>query len=237
MTHLQMQQQLDHLYRYQAQGAGAVGARRGPAPHPDSSRPPRNSHSSIGAPHPHPHSHPHPQQQQQAAQQQQHMRAQTAQAQHYSLELHRQQQEQLRQRLAQQQQQAQAEENERERRNSEEEYLRRFAEVYGVNGSGSSPHPQGAMAYFPAVMDPLDGPLHPQRMAPPPHVRSHPQAAGLMHPHLGHPGMMDGAYPHPLGSDGGVGVVGVDPLDMDMVAGLGESPTGMIKYESPLPLE
>ena len=42
--------------------------------------------------------------------------------------------------------------------------------------------------------------------------------------------MLDGAYPLVDAAPG-------DPLDMGMAAVLGESPTGMIKYESPLPLE
>ena len=91
MTHLQMQQQLDLLYRYQqppqaAQGPGPARS-RGPPPHPDSSHPPRNSRSSIG---------PVGVPLRQQGGQNPHLQAQAV---HYSLELHRQQQEQLRQRL------------------------------------------------------------------------------------------------------------------------------------------
>ena len=93
MTHLQMQQQLDHLYRYQPQVARQPQVHsRGPPHLQDSSHPQHNSHSSIA-----PASVPLRQQ----IAQNPHL---AARAHHYSLELHRQQQEQLRQRLQQQQQ-------------------------------------------------------------------------------------------------------------------------------------
>ena len=242
MTHLEMQQQLDHLYRYQAHqvsqvavGMAAPARSRGPPHPPDSSQPQRSSHSSIG-----PVGVPLRQQQQQQHAQQ---------AQMYSLELHRQQQEQLRQLRQQQQREETAE---RERRNSEEEYLRRLAEAYASANGGQlsgSPHPQvhmGAAAYF------QHHPHHQQQGHPPPpvtvpsqavvpdsrsfhahtgaHHLHHQQALLAHHSHAHTHTMLDGAYPLVDAAPG-------DPLDMGMAAVLGESPTGMIKYESPLPLE
>lgn len=237
MTHLQMQQQLDHLYRYQAQAQHAVHQQqvhsRGPPHHPDSSHPPRNSHSSIG-----PVSAPLRQQ----LAQNPHT---AAQAHHYSLELHRQQQEQLRQRLQQREEVA-----ERERRNSEEEYLMR--QQFAVYGSGAplsgSPHPMGAAAaYFPQVQvhqqqgpgpqdsyqDGLSHVRHPSRPHQQPHHAHsgprHPQQVMHLQPHLAHQAILDGGYPL---QDG----VGPDPLELGVLGQEG-SPGGMIRYESPLPLE
>ena len=52
-----------------------------------------------------------------------------------------------------------------------------------------------------------------------------------------HHGMLDGAYPPPLAHPDMDGA-GQDPLELGVgVPGLEASPTGMIKYESPLPLE
>ncbi|KAH9927029.1 hypothetical protein B0H21DRAFT_136541 [Amylocystis lapponica] len=128
MTQMQVEQQLDHLYRYQAQQArnSAVAMSRG-QPHPDSSRLHRNSHSSIG-PAPLPNLPP---------------------AHQYSHALHQQQQQQLRRQQERLRQQV-AEEKEQARRHSEEEeYLRQLAEAYGSN----SAHPQEALSdgpqYFP----------------------------------------------------------------------------------------
>ena len=235
MTHLQMQQQLDHLYRYQHQQQAVrqqhQAHSRGPPHHPDLSRPPRNSHSSIG-----PVSVPLRQQ----LAQNPHM---AAQADHYSLELRRQQEEQLRQRLR-----AREETAERERRNSEEEYLMRqqqqqqqYAAVYGSGGQplSGSPHPMGAaVAYFPGPQDSSsfqDGLSHVRHPSHP-----HPQglhahsAGGPHHPlhlqaHLGHQAILDAGFPLPDG-------VGPDPLELGVLGPEG-SPAGMIKYESPLPLE
>ncbi|PIL33357.1 transcription factor [Ganoderma sinense ZZ0214-1] len=248
MTHLQMRQQLDHLYRYQQQQQHQAVRQqqqqqqvhsRGPPHHPDSSRPPRNSHSSIG-----PVSAPLRQQ----LAQNPHL---AAQAHHYSLELHRQQEEQLRQRL-----QAHEETAERERRNSAEEYLMRqqqqFAAVYGSAGAGGpplsgSPHPMGAAAaaYFPdttnnssSFQDGLSRGRHPSHPRPQGlHAHSgahhhplHLQVQVQGHAHLAHQAILDGGYPLPDG-------VGPDPLELGVLGGPGGSPAGMIRYESPLPLE
>ena len=246
MTHLQMQQQLEHLYHYQAQQQQAAARQqqqqqqahsRGPPHRPDSSHPPRNSHSSIG-----PASAPLPHRQQLA--QNPHL---AAQAHHYSLELHRQQQEQLRQRLQQREETA-----ERERRNSEEEFLmRQQQQQFAVYGSGGplsgSPHPMGAVAsagpgaYFPQQAGPQDSnsfqdglsrARHPSHPHPQPlHAHSGPHHPQVM-AHLAHQVILDAAG-FPL-TDG----VGPDPLELAVgVLGAEASPAGMIKYESPLPLE
>ncbi|KAM5533665.1 hypothetical protein V8D89_012632 [Ganoderma adspersum] len=230
MTHLQMQQQLDHLYRYQHQQEVVrqqhQAHSRGPPHRPDSSHPPRNSHSSIG-----PVSVP----LQQHLAQNPHM---AAQAHHYSLELRRQQEEQLRQRLR-----AREETAERERRNSEEEYLMRqqqqYAAVYGSGGQplSGSPHPMGAaVAYFPGPQDSSfqDGLSHVRHPSHPHPQGLHAHSGGPHHPlhlqaHLGHQAILDAGFPLPDG-------VGPDPLELGVLGPEG-SPAGMIKYESPLPLE
>ena len=229
MTHLQMQQQLDHLYRYQPQVARQPQVHsRGPPHLQDSSHPQHNSHSSIA-----PASVPLRQQ----IAQNPHL---AARAHHYSLELHRQQQEQLRQRLQQQQQREET--AEQERRNSEE-YMR-LAQLYGQGPLSGSPHHMGApsAAYFPQQQADNSNNNHFQDGLPP-HVRHpshqpllhahsgvhHPQQVMHLPPHLAHQAILDGGYPLPDG-------VGQDPLELG-VLGPGGSPTGMIKYESPLPLE
>ena len=249
MTHLQMQQQLDHLYRYQTQHQAVVprqqqqhapqqAGSRAPPHRPDSSLQQRNSHSSIAPPSA---PLPPPSAQQMAEHQ-------------YSLELHRQQQAQLQQRLAERERQRQAsEERERQRRNSEEEYLRRLAVVQAYGGAGplsGSPHPQGnANAYFTQQgqqQGQADGPhalarppSHPHPSLRPahsahPHTHAHmvPALPAGMHPHplQAHLGPLDGAYPpHHLLLDG----AGRDPLELGVLE-LEATPAGMIKYESPL---
>ncbi|KAH9925353.1 uncharacterized protein BXZ73DRAFT_79022 [Epithele typhae] len=230
-THLQMQQQLEHLYRSQTQQqhqqlaqARQHAASRGPQHHPDSSLPPHNSHSSTAPP---------------AAPlrpQSVHPPSQVAHH-HYSLELHRQQQEQLRQRL--QDQQRSETEREQRRRNSEEAYMMQqlaAAESYGVPLSDSPHMAQAGSTYFPGPG--TDGPRgrHPSHPRPS-HLHGHmPGLPSAMHPlqaHLAHPQIMAdaGAYPpHHLVMDG----VGPDPLEL---AVLRDSPVGMVKYGSPLPLE
>ena len=80
------------------------------------------------------------------------------------------------------------------------------------------------------------GPMtrHHPHMPPHPHAHSlphhpHHPLQGHAHPGLAHPTLLDGAA-YPL-------VDGTGPDPLDMAVGLAESPTGMIKYESPLPLE
>ena len=231
-THLQMQDQLDHLYRYQPHTAAAAlrqqAPSRGPPHRPDSSLQQRSSRSSIGpaqAPLRAP-SHPRLSPQQMAAHQ-------------YSLDLHRHTQGQLQEKLRQQQQRdgmaaAAAAAAAQERRNSEEEaYYRRLAEAYGPQPLSGSPHQVAGMGtYFP--QGDQDGP----HARPPshPHPSHHPAHMLGMHPpphplqaHLAHPQAMAGveAYPPHLLVDG----AGRDPLELGV---LEATPAGMIKYESPL---
>ena len=230
MTHLEMQQQLDHLFRFQQ--AHQVVDRpqapsRGPPHRPDSSLQQRNSHSSIGPAAAPLRPQPPPSQQQMAAH-------------HYSLELHRQQQEQLRQRLQQQQQREETERVERERRNSEEDYMRRLAAgAYGAPLSGS-PHPlPPGNTYFPQQQDGPHGhpPSRPHPSLHPAHSHTHTHMvaglpAGMVHhqlqAHLGHPQAItvDAGYPPHLLVD----AVGRDPLELGVL----EAAPAMIKYESPL---
>ncbi|KAI0948873.1 hypothetical protein AcV7_009502 [Taiwanofungus camphoratus] len=258
MTQMQMEQ-FDRLYHYQAaqaqqaqqaqqeaqQAAQAAHSHsqrqlpsRGPPPHPGSSRAPRSSHSSIG-PAPLPPSLP----------------AAPAHHHQYASALRRQQQEQLRMqqarlRAAQAQVQAAFEEKERARRSGgeeegeEEAYFRQLAEAYG--GASPSPH------------------LHPH---PHPHPHLHPHLHHMQehggHPYfpVGLPaGYPDGALAGAHRADGGEGyphpgamleqdyrlVDGAPPGPLDLVgvpgvvavaAAAGSPTAGMIKFESPLPLE
>ena len=115
-----------------------------------------------------------------------------------------------------------------------------YAAVYGSGGQplSGSPHPMGAaVAYFPGPQDSSsfqDGLSHVRHPSHQPllHAHSgvhHPQQVMHLPPHLAHQAILDGGYPLPDG-------VGQDPLELG-VLGPGGSPTGMIKYESPLPLE
>ena len=120
----------------------------------------------------------------------------------------------------------------------------RLAQLYGQGPLSGSPHHMGApsAAYFPQQQQADNNNNHFQDGLPP-HVRHpshqpllhahsgvhHPQQVMHLPPHLAHQAILDGGYPLPDG-------VGQDPLELG-VLGPGGSPTGMIKYESPLPLE
>ncbi|TFY50369.1 hypothetical protein EVJ58_g11077 [Rhodofomes roseus] len=237
------QHQLDQFYRYQQHQARAQQQHanvprhqpsRGPPP-PDSSRVHHNSHLSTAMSH---------QSQQQAQNSAAGMntgpRLSAAQAQRYSLELRRQQEEQLRKQqehLRWQQHEA-AQEREREREEvlanrrfseEEEEYMQRIAQTYGTNVSphpldthqvqlGQDGHPYYTQGY--PVMDQAHLSL----------------ADGDAEEYQHHQQMLDGAYHL---------VDGPDQLDLSLevhgasgaAGATGQSPEGMIKYESPLPLE
>ncbi|KAK7679659.1 hypothetical protein QCA50_017371 [Cerrena zonata] len=166
---IQIQHQLEHLYRFQQQQQQQPLAQQ---LRQDSSRQPLNSHSSIAQLH---------------QQQQQHRATpqlpptptshapppQTAasRAHLYSQELRMQQQEQMRLqqerilRQEEQQHQQQQQQQQRERRNSEEEYLRQFHGAFHPHSNNPSPishnTPTTIIAEVtPYTMEPL--PLHPQ---------------------------------------------------------------------------
>jgi len=214
---------------------------RGPPP-PDSSRAHHSSHSSTAISH-------------QSQQQAQNTTAGTStaprlsaeQAHRYSLELRRQQEDQLRkqqerlrwqQEVAQEQRHQEEQEREREReeyardqarrRSEEEAYLQQIAQAYGNN---ASPHP-------------LDTQVHLGQDGHPYYTQGY-QVVDQAHLSLAdgdaeeyqrHQQMLDEAYHL---------VDGQDPLDLSLEAhgvsemgATGQSPeVGMIKYESPLPLE
>ncbi|KAL6308479.1 hypothetical protein BKA93DRAFT_925712 [Sparassis latifolia] len=184
-----------------------AGPTRGPPPHPDSALAPRSSHSSIG------HPLPLPTLQGPIA----------AQAHRYSHELHRQQRQQH-DRLRQAQ---------REGRRSEQAYLHPQQYVdYQHPGAGTQhgrPSPSPSISPH-GQQGPADA--HPYFQGP---AQGYPDGSGTTlgrdseEAYRHHAAMMDGAY-HMM--DAG------DPLDLVGVPGVqGSSPAGMIKYESPLPLE
>ncbi|GBE82956.1 Biofilm and cell wall regulator 1 [Sparassis crispa] len=184
-----------------------AGPTRGPPPHPDSALAPRSSHSSIG------HPLPLPTLQGPIA----------AQAHRYSHELHRQQRQQH-DRLRQAQ---------REGRRSEQAYLHPQQYVDYQHPCAGTQH--GRPSPSPSIsphgqQGPADA--HPYFQGP---AQGYPDGSGTTlgrdseEAYRHHAAMMDGAY-HMM--DAG------DPLDLVGVPGVqGSSPAGMIKYESPLPLE
>lgn len=183
---------------------------RGPPPPPDSSRAPHNSHSSIGgAPTPPTMAHPsHPH----------------PQAHRYSLELRRQQEEQLHmlrqaQQRQQQQEQQQAVAERSRRKSAEEAYLQQLAAAYGH----PSPHTHTQAAHGDHLyMAYTDGAGHPGL----------PGGGEEVYRLHGHPGMLEQGYRLVDGAPG--------PLDLMGVPGVPaqeNSPVGMLRYESPLPLE
>lgn len=243
MTTTQMQQ-LDRLYRFQAQHQS-----HGPQLRQDSSRQPLNSHSSIGQHH-HPQQSPQPTQQQQRGPQPPPTpishgplpQNTSVRAHLYSQELRMQQEEQLRrqqqERNFQEEQQQQREHQERERRNSEEEYLRRLHGAYqGTHSNNHSPHslahPTGGHPYFPAQQAAAQQQQHQGEVTyiiehtPLPH---HHQQGGTTpegHQAQYHPSVMLDRH------QGGYHLV---DGQLELAVQEGSPNGGMIRYDSPLPL-
>lgn len=143
-----------------------------------------------------------------------------AQAHRYSLELRRQQEEQLHMlRQAQQRQQQQAVAERSRRKSAEEAYLQQLAAAYGH----PSPHTHTQAAHGDHLyMAYTDGAGHPGL----------PGGGEEVYRLHGHPGMLEQGYRLVDGAPG--------PLDLMGVPGVPaqeNSPVGMLRYESPLPLE
>lgn len=254
-----LNQQLDQLYHFQAQqrSAGAVG----PLPHRDSSSQVRsNSLSTIGHRPPRSISSPN------LSEHGTSPTTTPAGPRQYSLELRRQQEEQLRRiqqlqqqhgdavaagfldspEMREQQHRLQQEEEELRRRSSEEELflMHMTAGVYhpqqqqqqgnGSDNSTNTSHsghrsPLGH-PYFPPHPQAYDGDHHTQ------HHLHHHRRDGLADIIIDGHHRHQQRYPHPA-EMGQYPLVDGHPLQLDLGVVVEGSPTGMIKFESPLELE